>query len=41
MLNVPYDKNIIAFTKKGAFTNMFDLIEYMDENNLTIKRRNK
>jgi hypothetical protein len=31
MLNVPYDPNIIAFTKKGAFTNIFDLIEYMDE----------
>ena len=25
-LNVPYDKNIIAFTKKGAVKNIFDFI---------------
>lgn len=27
MLNVPYDENIIAFTKKGVIRNVFDLIE--------------
>ena len=26
MLNVPYSKDIIAFTKKGAIKNIFDLI---------------
>ena len=27
MLNIPYSKDIIAFTKKGVLTNSFDLVE--------------
>ena len=27
MLNVPYDKDIIAFTKRGVYKNIFDLID--------------
>ena len=27
MLNVKYDKNIIAFTKKGTITNIWDLLD--------------
>ena len=27
LLGIPYDKKIIAFTKKGAIKNIFDLIE--------------
>ena len=29
MFNIPYDKNIIAVTKKGAIKNFFDLIEML------------
>jgi hypothetical protein len=29
-LNIPYDKNIIGFTKKGVVKNIFDLINDLE-----------
>lgn len=31
MLDVPYDKNIIAFTKQGTITNIWDLVELFEK----------
>ena len=31
MFDVPYDEHIIAFTKEGVITNIFDLLEYMEK----------
>jgi hypothetical protein len=28
-LKVPYDENIIAFTKEGPVTNIFDLVDHV------------
>ena len=30
-LNVPYDENIIAFTKKGPLTDIYDVLEQIKE----------
>jgi len=34
ILGIPYDKNIIAFTKKGAIKNLCDLIEAIEDENV-------
>ena len=31
LLKIPYDKDIVAFTKKGAIKNIFELIEEMNK----------
>lgn len=44
ILKVPYDKNIIAFTKKGAITNFWDLFSHLKENekaDFVSKKENK
>jgi hypothetical protein len=30
MLDITFDENIIAFTKKGAITNVFDLVNILE-----------